>query len=59
MGEPVKLGVIIPDGDTEISTMTMLVQVMEHMTAMESLTWYERHRISVWFASRYGNKEPE
>lgn len=57
MSEPVTFGVVVLDGDTEIATMNMLQQVMEHMTQYQSLRDVERHRIAAWFASRYGNKE--
>jgi hypothetical protein len=54
MSEPVRISFILIDSDTEISTMNVLIQVIEHMTSMESLTEQERHRVAAWFADRYG-----
>lgn len=54
---PLKVEVVILEGDTETSTMNMLVQVIDHMTAMHSLTAAERHRIANWFACRYGPQD--
>lgn len=58
MSEPVKIGVVVPEGDCELATMHMLVQVMSHMLEYESLRLYEARRIATWFASRYAPPVP-